>query len=122
MHMFSMHILHGTHDANSDVLSVLQADLEGSMNELKSQEELGKKAMIDAARLAEELRQEQEHSTNIERMRKGLEQQIKEMQARLDEAEAAALKGGKKIIQKLEQRVSLRTGDCKLCLDGRGSD
>ncbi len=38
-------------------------------------------------------------------MRKGLEQQIKEMQVRLDEAEAAALKGGKKIIAKLEQRV-----------------
>lgn len=29
------------------------------------------------------------------------------MQGRLDEAEAAALKGGKKIIQKLEQRVKL---------------
>jgi chromosome segregation ATPase len=60
--------------------------------------------MTDAARLAEELRQEQEHSMHIERMRKGLEGQLKEMQGRLDEAEAAALKGGKKIIQKLEAR------------------
>jgi myosin protein heavy chain len=33
--------------------------------------------MADAARLAEELRQEQEHSLHIERMRKGFEQQIK---------------------------------------------
>jgi len=31
--------------------------------------------------------------------------QVKELQARLDEAEASALKGGKKIISKLEQRV-----------------
>lgn len=39
----------------------------------------------DAARLAEELRQEQEHSMHNERLRKGLEQQLKEMQVRLDE-------------------------------------
>lgn len=59
----------------------------------------------DAARLAEELRQEQEHSQHVDRLRKGLEIQIKEMQVRLDEAEAAALKGGKKIIAKLEERI-----------------
>lgn len=35
--------------------------------------------MADAARLAEELRQEQEHAMHIDRMRKGLEQQIKVM-------------------------------------------
>merc|ERR1711944_381416 len=38
-------------------------------------------------------------------MRRGLEGQVKELQARLDEAEAAGLKGGKRMIQKLEQRV-----------------
>jgi hypothetical protein len=36
-----------------------------------------------------------------------LEQQVKDLQVRLDEAEANALKGGKRIIQKLEQRVRL---------------
>lgn len=51
---------------------------------------------------------------HIERMRKGLEQQIKEMQVRLDEAEAAALKGGKKVIAKLEQRMRELEGE----LDG----
>ena len=60
----------------------------------------------DAARLAEELRQEQEHAIHVERLRKGFEQQIKDLQARLDEAEGNALKGGKRIIAKLEQRVS----------------
>lgn len=45
-------------------------------------------------------------------MRKGLEQQVKEMQVRLDEAEAAALKGGKKVIAKLEQRIRDLEGEC----------
>lgn len=37
--------------------------------------------MADAMRLAEELRQEQDHQAHIDRMCKGLEAQIKEMQA-----------------------------------------
>ena len=79
---------------------MLHHDLDETLNELKNSEDNAKKAMADAARLAEELRQEQEHAMHIERTRKGLEQQIKEMQARLDEAEAAALKGGKRTIAK----------------------
>merc|ERR1719400_1349198 len=61
--------------------------------------------MSDAARLADELRQEQEHSMQVEKLRKGMEGQMKDLQIRLDEAEAQALKGGKKMIQKLEIRV-----------------
>lgn len=38
-------------------------------------------------------------------MKKGLEAQVKDMSGRLDEAEQMALKGGKKIIQKLEGKV-----------------
>lgn len=47
------------------------------MVELKSSEERGKKAMLDAARLADELRQEQEHSAHVERLRRGFEGQLK---------------------------------------------
>ena len=83
----------------------IQAELDETLTELKNADELAKKASGDAARLAEELRQEQEHSQHVDRLRKGLELQIKEMQVRLDEAEAAALKGGKKIIAKLEERI-----------------
>merc|ERR1719167_1273479 len=61
--------------------------------------------MADAARLADELRQEQEHSLQVEKLRKAMESQLKDLQIRLDEAEAQALKGGKKIIQSLELRV-----------------
>lgn len=74
-------------------------------NEMKSADDRSKKSMADAARLADELRAEQEHSMQIEKLRKGLESHLKEMQVRLDEAEAQALKGGKKMIAKLEQRV-----------------
>ena len=83
----------------------MKADLEDQANELKGSEESAKRAMTDAARIAEELRHEQEHGAQIEKLRRTLEGQVKELQARLDEAEASALKGGKKIIQKLEQRV-----------------
>jgi len=86
-------------------VAAMQADLDEAVAELKNSEERAKKAAADAARLAEELRQEQEHAIQVERLRKGLEQQIKDLQARLDEAEANALKGGKRIIAKLEQRI-----------------
>ena len=78
-----------------------QSDLDELLNEAKNSEEKAKKAMVDAARLADE----QDHAQTQEKLRKALETQIKELQVRLDEAEANALKGGKKAIQKLEQRV-----------------
>ncbi|XP_065090266.1 myosin heavy chain, muscle isoform X27 [Ochlerotatus camptorhynchus] len=86
-------------------LQTLHSDLDELLNEAKNSEEKAKKAMVDAARLADELRAEQDHAQTQEKMRKALEQQIKELQVRFDEAEANALKGGKKAIQKLEQRV-----------------
>ena len=55
--------------------------------------------------MAEELKKEQDTSSHLERMKKNLEQTIKDLQMRLDEAEQIALKGGKKQIQKLEKRV-----------------
>lgn len=77
-------------------------------NEVRNADERAKKAIADTARLTDELRAEQEHSHQIEKLRQGMEHQIKDLQVRLDEAEAQALKGGKKMIAKLEQRVSRR--------------
>ncbi|OQR72717.1 myosin heavy chain [Tropilaelaps mercedesae] len=85
-------------------MTALQADLDEMINECKASEEKAKKAMVDAARLADELRAEQEHASSQEKMRKALEIQMKDLQVRLDEAEAAALKGGKKLIEKLEHK------------------
>merc|ERR1712122_151693 len=63
------------------------------------------KAMVDAARLADELRAEQENAQGLEKNRRLREAQIKEMQAKLDEAETNALKGGKKAMNKMETRI-----------------
>ena len=65
-------------------------------------EEKAGRAMIDAARLAEELRAEQDLAAQLERDRKVGEAQVKDLQARVDEAEMNALKGGKKAMHKME--------------------
>ncbi|CAF0933829.1 unnamed protein product [Didymodactylos carnosus] len=85
--------------------AAMQADLDEAVAELKNSEERSKKEGADSSRLAGELRQEQEHSMHIELLRKGLEQQVKDLQARINEAESNSLKGGKRIISKLEQRI-----------------
>merc|ERR1719367_329446 len=61
--------------------------------------------MVDAAHLAEELRTEQKLAQNLEKDRKVLEAQSKDMQQRLDEAETNALKSGKKAMNKMETRI-----------------
>merc|ERR550534_1731646 len=81
-------------------METLHADLDEMVSEASLSEEKCKKAMIDAARLADELRAEQELALNFERDRKLLECQVKDMGARLDEAETNALKGGKKAMLK----------------------
>ena len=48
--------------------------------------------MLDAAKLSDELRLEQDSTNRLEAERKVAEHQIHELQARLDEAEANALK------------------------------
>merc|ERR1711902_219587 len=63
------------------------------------------KAMVDAARMADELRAEQEGAQGIEKNRRLGEAQLKDMAARLDETETNALKGGKKAMNKLETRI-----------------
>jgi len=89
----------------------LQGDLDVMMNEIKASEEKAKKAMVDAARLADELRAEQEHASIQDRQTKAIEGQIRELQARLDDAEAAALKGGKALIEKLQNKLRQLEGD-----------
>ncbi|XP_047492689.1 myosin heavy chain, muscle-like isoform X26 [Penaeus chinensis] len=86
-------------------MQTLHADLDEMLNEAKNSEEKAKKAMVDAARLADELRAEQEHAQTQEKMRKALEVSVKELQVRLEEVETNALKTGKKAVAKLESRV-----------------
>ena len=75
------------------------------MAETQMAEDKACKSMTDAARLADELRQEQEYAQQYERDRKLLECQCKDSQVKLDEAESNALKGGKKAMNKMETRI-----------------
>merc|ERR1711992_302370 len=86
-------------------MQTLHGDLDEMASEAHLSEEKAKKAMVDAARLADELRGEQEIAQAIERDRKLLEVQVKDMQQRLDEAETNSLKGGKKAMNKMETRI-----------------
>merc|ERR1719290_708315 len=83
----------------------LTSEYEEVMLRLRTQEETLMKAMNDAGRLADELRQEQEHSAMIEGLRKGLECQVRDLQTSLEEAEAIALRSGKKLVAKMETRI-----------------
>merc|ERR1719356_56160 len=73
--------------------------------EAKLSDDKSSKAMVDAARLADELRSEQDNAQAYEKDRKLYECQVKDMQQRLDEAETNALKGGKKAMNKMETRI-----------------
>merc|ERR1711863_236877 len=86
-------------------MQTLHGDLDEMASECGLSEEKAKKAMVDAARLADELRQEQEVAQGFEKVRKLLECQVKDTQQRLDEAETNALKGGKKAMNKMETRI-----------------
>merc|ERR1712102_152478 len=86
-------------------MQTLHGDLDEMVSEASLSEEKAKKAMVDAARLADELRNEQDMAQAFERDRKLLECQVKDMQARLDDAETNALKGGKKAMNKMETRI-----------------
>ena len=101
----------------------LNTSLEEMMGEAKMSEDKAQRTMMDAARLADELRAEQEAAMALERDKKLLEAQCKDAQARVDEAETSALKGriihsyktqkkcnlfmtgGRKAIAKMETRI-----------------
>ncbi|XP_032899981.1 myosin-4-like [Amblyraja radiata] len=86
-------------------LNHIQSEMEETIQEARNADEKAKKAITDAAMMAEELKKEQDTSAHLERMKKNLEQTVKDLQLRLDEAEQLAMKGGKKQLQKLEARV-----------------
>uniref|UniRef100_A0A8C6UQP9 Myosin, heavy chain 6, cardiac muscle, alpha n=1 Tax=Neogobius melanostomus TaxID=47308 RepID=A0A8C6UQP9_9GOBI len=75
------------------VLLQLQVELEEALQENRNAEEKARKAITDAALMAEELKKEQDTSAHLERMKKNLE------------AEQVATKGGRKQLQRLETRL-----------------
>merc|ERR1711878_24993 len=86
-------------------MQTLHGDLDEMSSEAHLSDEKAKKAMVDAARLADELLAEQDMAQAYEKDCKLYECQLKDMQQRLDEAETNALKGGKKAMNKMETRI-----------------
>merc|ERR1719309_1732877 len=83
----------------------MSADLSDMLNDAKASEDKAKKAMVDAARLADELRAEQEQSHDLAVKKKSLEASYKDLQCKLEEAEGMALKSNKRAYSKLEARI-----------------
>jgi len=87
------------------MIHTLQAEIDDALAQAKNSEEKSKRAMVDAARLADELRSEQDHANAEGRGKRSLDTQLAELENRLAEAEAAAMKGGKAAMSKLEMKI-----------------
>merc|ERR1712020_237001 len=83
----------------------MHAEIDDMLSQAKNSEEKAKRAMVDAARLADELRAEQEHSSSREKAKRALESQITELEQRFAEANDVAAKGGRNAMAKLESRI-----------------
>merc|ERR1712112_599507 len=92
-------------------IHTVQAEIDAMLGAAKNAEEKSKKAMVDAARLADELRAEQDHATGQAAAKKSLETQFGDLECRLSDAEAAAMKGGKAAMAKLEMRIRELEGE-----------
>uniref|UniRef100_A0A667ZWD4 Myosin, heavy chain b n=1 Tax=Myripristis murdjan TaxID=586833 RepID=A0A667ZWD4_9TELE len=104
LHSQNTSLLNTKKKLESDLVQI-QSEVDDTIQEARNAEEKAKKAITDAAMMAEELKKEQDTSAHLERMKKNLEVTVKDLQHRLDEAENLAMKGGKKQLQKLESRV-----------------
>merc|ERR1712029_536119 len=71
----------------------------------RASEEKAKKAMVDAARLADELRSEQDHTGTLSKTKRSLETQLGELENKCAEANDAAMRGGRAALAKLETRI-----------------
>ncbi len=108
--------------ANSDkrrlesAIHTMHAEIDDMLHQAKNSEEKAKKAMVDAARLADELRAEQDHSNTQEKHKRALESQIAELEQRLVEANEMAARSGRNAMAKLESRIrelEIELGNCQ---------
>merc|ERR1719282_2310240 len=86
-------------------IHTIQAEVDAMLGAAKNAEEKSKKAMVDAARLADELRAEQDHASTQASSKQSLNNQFGQLEARLADAENAAARGGKAAMAKLENKV-----------------
>merc|ERR1712066_428111 len=104
MQVINSKALHEKRNVESTI-HTLQAEIDDMLGQAKNSEEKSKRAMVDAARLADELRAEQDHATAEDRGKRALDTQINELENRIADAETAAMKAGKAAMGKLEMRI-----------------
>merc|ERR1719295_405423 len=83
----------------------LHAEIDDMLHQAKNSEEKAKKAMVDAARLADELRAEQDHTGSLTKTKRALESQLSELENKAADANEAAVRGGRAALAKLETRI-----------------
>merc|ERR1711897_71875 len=83
----------------------MQAEIDDMLHQAKNSEEKAKKAMVDAARLADELRAEQDHTSTLTKTKRSLETQLSELENKCAEANDSAMRGGRAALAKLETRI-----------------
>merc|ERR1711994_1188591 len=99
----------------------LHAEIDDMLHQAKNSEEKAKKAMVDAARLADELRSEQDHTNTLSKTKRSLETQLSELENKSADANEAAVRGGRAAMAKLEGRI--RELESELgAVQGRTSD
>ena len=104
MQVINTKAVHEKRNAES-FIHTLKADIDDMLSQAKNSEEKSKRAMVDAARLADELRAENDHSNTQSRSKRALENQLGELEARLGDAEAAAASSGRSLLGKLEMKI-----------------
>merc|ERR1712119_128521 len=73
-------------------IHTVQAEVDAMLQAAKNAEEKSKKAMVDAARLADDLRAEQDHASGQASAKQSLNNQFGQLEGRLADAENAAAK------------------------------
>ena len=89
-------------------MSTLAGDYEEVTKELRVSDERYQRVQNELKHTVEILHEEQERIVKIESIKKSLEIEVKNLSIRLEEVEANAIVGGKRIISKLEARVSIQ--------------
>merc|ERR1711936_945928 len=83
----------------------LHAEIDDALAQAKGSEEKAKRAMVDAARLADELRAEQDHTAALGKGKSALTATMGELELNLGAANDVAAKGGRSAMAKLENRI-----------------
>ncbi|CAH1394736.1 unnamed protein product [Nezara viridula] len=86
-------------------LASIASDYEEVTKELRIADERYQKVQVELKHTVEILHEEQERIVKIETIKKSLEIEVKNLSVRLEEVEANAIVGGKRIISKLEARI-----------------